>query len=76
MFLGNEPKYVENDPTASSKLQFASQIVASNPNYQSGLQQGGRFAELMQKWAMNLQFSITQEQNKQVGRIGVTPNER
>ena len=76
MFLGNEPKYVENDPTASSKLQFASQIVASNPNYQSGLKQGGRFAELMQKWAMNLQFSITQEQNKQVGRIGVTPNER
>lgn len=73
MFLGNEPKYVENDPTAATKLQFASQIVAGNPNYQQALQQGGRFAELMQKWAMNLQFSLTQEQNKQIGRIGVTP---
>lgn len=73
MFLGNEPDYVEMDPTAQTKLGFASQIVGGNPTYQQALQQGGRFGELMQKWAMNLQFSITQEQNKQVGAIGVKP---
>lgn len=74
MFLGNEPQYVEMDPTAQTKLRFGSQIVAANPNYQKALQMPGRFAELMQKWAMNLQFSITQEQNKQVGAIGVRPD--
>jgi hypothetical protein len=73
MFLGNEAEYVEMDPTAGTKLQFASQIVAANPNYQQAAQQGGRFAELLQKWVMNLQFSITQEQNKRVGAIGVQP---
>jgi hypothetical protein len=73
MFLGNEPQYVEMDPTAQSKLKFASQIVGANPNYQQGLQAGGRFAELLKKYSENLMFSITQEQNKQVGRIGVQP---
>lgn len=73
MFLGNEPQYVQMDPSAQGKLQFASQIVAANPNYQQAMQQGGRFADLMKKYAMNLQFSITQEQNKKVGAIGVKP---
>ena len=73
MFLGNEAKYVENDPAAKSKLQFATQIVQANPNYTAALQQGGRFAELMEKWSKNLQFSVTQAENSQVGRIGVTP---
>jgi len=73
MFLGNEAKYTENDPAAQQKLQFADQIVASNPNYQQAIQQGGRFAELLQKWIDNLKFSITQQNNKQIGRIGVQP---
>jgi hypothetical protein len=74
MFLGNEPQYVEMDPTAQTKLKYASQIVGANPNYQQALQtKGTRFAELMQKYVMNLQFSMTQEQNKQVGHIGVKP---
>lgn len=75
MFLGNPPQMVENDPTAQAKLQFASQIVGSNPNYQQALQQGERFAELMQLYVKNLSFSVTQEKNKQVGRIGVDPME-
>jgi hypothetical protein len=74
MFLGNEPKYVEMDPTANQKLKYAAQIVSANPNYQQALQQQGRFSELMQKYSMNLQFSLTQEQNKQVGAIGVKPS--
>ena len=73
MYLGNEAKYTENDPAAQQKLQFADQIVASNPNYQQAIQQGGRFAELLQKWIENLKFSMTQQNNKMIGRIGVQP---
>jgi hypothetical protein len=73
MFLGVERPYVENDPTAPQKLKFAQQIVGSNPTYQQALQQKGRFAELVEKWAKNLSFSVEQQQNKQIGRIGVKP---
>lgn len=73
MFLGNEARYVENDPTARAKLQFATQVIQTNPNYQQGLQQGGRFAELVQTYAANLQHSIQQQENAMVGRIGVQP---
>ena len=72
MFLGNEPQYVENDPAAGQKLQWAQQVVQANPNYAAALQQGGRFTQLMEKWVKNLMFSTQQQQNKQVGRIGVT----
>ena len=74
MRLGNEAQYVENDPSAAQKLQFATQIIGANPDYQQALQQGGRFGELLQKWAENLQFSLTQENNKQIGPIGVVPD--
>lgn len=73
MFLGNEARYVKDDPTAQTKLQYATQIVQQNPNYQQALQAGGRFAELMQNYMKNLQFSITQEANKMNGAIGVKP---
>ena len=73
MYLGNEVRYVENDPTAGAKMQYAQRIVQANPNYTAGLQQGGRFAELMDKYQKNLTFSVQQAQNRQVGRIGVQP---
>jgi len=73
MYLGNEARYVENDPTAGAKVQFATQIIQGNPQYTAALQQGGRFAELLQKWMQNLQHSVSQQENKQVGRIGVKP---
>jgi hypothetical protein len=74
MFLGNPAAMVENDPTAGAKLQFARQIVQQNPNYQQALaNQESRFAQLMQVYVQNLTFSVTQEQNKQIGRIGVNP---
>jgi hypothetical protein len=75
MFLGNEAQYVENDPTAGAKLKFANQILMSNPNYQQAFKQGGRFAELLKKWEENLQFSLTQQQNAQIGSIGVKPEQ-
>lgn len=74
MFLGNPPKMVQNDATAQAKLQFASQIVQANPFYQEALKQQGRFQELMQLYVENLTFSVTQDRNKQIGRIGVDPS--
>lgn len=73
MALGNEPQFVEMDPAAGAKLQYAQQIIAANPKYQEALRSDPRFMELIQKYAENLMFSQTQEQNKQVGRIGVQP---
>lgn len=76
MFLGNEPQYPENDPTAPAKLQHARQIIGANPNYQAAMQQQGRFAELATNYLKSLNFSVQQEENKQVGRIGVKPEVR
>lgn len=75
MYLGNVPKMVEMDPTAATKLQYSLEIVRKNPKYQQALRDDARFGKLMEGYAKNLQFSITQEKNKQVGRIGVDPAE-
>lgn len=73
MALGNEPQYQEKDPTANMKMQFLQQIVQGNPKYQEMLQGDERFAELMQKYNQALQFQVQQEQNAQIGKIGVSP---
>jgi hypothetical protein len=70
---GNEAQYADNDATAPMKMQFLQQIVANNPKYQQLMQQDVRFVELMGNYAKSLQLSIDQQQNKQVGRIGVKP---
>jgi hypothetical protein len=64
---------VEMDPTAQTKLEYTQQILQANPKYQEELQQDkeGVFAQLLEKYVMNLQMSLKQEENKQVGRIGV-----
>jgi hypothetical protein len=71
MALGNEAEYTENDATAPMKMQFLQQIVGNNPKYQEWLKSDQRFQELFQNYAKNLQMSVAQEQNKQVGRLGV-----
>jgi hypothetical protein len=71
MAAGNEAQYVENDPTAPMKLQFLNQIVANNPKYQQLMQQDERFRALLENYAKSLQMSVMQQQNAQVGRIGV-----
>lgn len=81
MFAGNPPDLVENDATAKAELDFAQQIIQTNPKYQQELQMGaggpngkpqpGSFAESVQKWMENRMFSVTQEKNKMVGRLGV-----
>lgn len=75
MFLGSEVKYSQNDPQASLKLKYATQIVQGNPHFMQAMQQEEtRFNQLMMKYVKSLQFSITEEQNKKVGAIGVKPD--
>lgn len=73
MMLGNEAQYVENDPTAQSKMQFLQDIMSKNPKAQQAQGQDPVFSALLQNYVKNLQMSVMQQQNKQVGRIGVTP---
>jgi len=73
MMLGNEANYVENDPTAQSKLQFMQDIISKNPKAQQQMQQDQHFRALLDNYVKNLQMSVMQQQNKQIGRTGVTP---
>ena len=73
MMLGMEPTYVENDPAAASKLQYAQDILSKNQKAQQAAQADPQFQALLQNYLQNLQMSVSQQQNKQVGRIGVTP---
>jgi hypothetical protein len=73
MMLGNEAQYVENDPQASSKLQFAQEILSKNPKAQQAAQGDRIFQILLQNYMKQLQFSVEQEKNKQIGRVGVSP---
>ena len=73
MALGNEANYTENDPTAAMKMQFMQQIIQGNPKYQEALQGDERFQALLENYGKNLQQSVSQEQNKMIGRTGVQP---
>lgn len=73
MMLGNEPLYRENDPTAQARLQYAQDVLAKNPKAQQASQQDQLFQALLQNYVKNLQMSIMQQQNAQIGRVGVTP---
>lgn len=73
--LGFEPTYQDasNDPTAPMKLQFLQNVMSSNPKVRQWMQQDERFKELLQNYAKNLQMGVDQQQNKQIGRMGVKP---
>lgn len=73
MMLGNEALYTENDPTAAMKLQYTEQIIKANPKAQQASQADPQFQQLLQNYVKNLQMSQSQQQNKQIGRIGVAP---
>jgi len=73
MILGNEPQYVENDPTAPTKMQYVQEIMQKNPVAAQQQQTNETFQMIFQNYVKNLQMSIMQQQNKQIGRIGVTP---
>jgi hypothetical protein len=73
MLVGNEALYQENDPAAQTKLQYAQQVMQSNQVAQKALQQDENFQALFQNYVKSLQMSVMQQQNAQIGRIGVTP---
>jgi hypothetical protein len=73
MLMGIEPQYVENDPAAGTKMQYFQEIAGKSPKVQQMAQGDQLTAALFQNYAKNLQMSIMQQQNKQIGRTGVTP---
>ena len=73
MMAGMEPQYVENDPAAKSKLQFAQDVMQKNPKAQQAAQGDQQFQALLKNYFQNLQMSVSQQENKTIGRIGVTP---
>jgi hypothetical protein len=73
MILGNEAQYVENDPTAQTKMQYVQDIMSKNPVAQQAAQTNPTFQMIFQNYIKNLQMSVSQQQNKQIGRIGVSP---
>ena len=73
MMLGNEATYVENDPTAQTKMMYLQDILQKNPKAQQSQQTDPVFQALISNYIKNLQMSVMQQQNKQIGRIGVTP---
>jgi hypothetical protein len=73
MLLGNEALYQANDPAAQTKLQYTQQVMQANPKAQAALQQDENFRALFENYVKSLQMSIMQQQNAQIGRIGVTP---
>jgi len=73
MMLGNEAQYVENDPAAPTKLQYIQDIMGKNQQAQQQMQQNPNFRAMLEHYIKNLQMSASQQQNKQIGRTGVTP---
>lgn len=73
MMLGNEAQYVENDPSAATKMQYLQDIMGKNPKAQQAMQSDPHFRAMLENYMKNLQMSISQQQNKQIGRTGVTP---
>ena len=71
MLLGNEAIYSENDPAAQTKMQFVQDIMSKNPKAQAALQQDENFKALFENYVKNIQMSLMQQQNAQIGRLGV-----
>jgi hypothetical protein len=73
MLAGMEPAYTESDPTAKRQLEYAQQIMQTNPKLQQALKSDPDFQKLAEKWAKNRTFSVQEQQNAVTGRIGVDP---
>ena len=73
MLMGNPPNLVEGDPSAATRLQLAQQILQQNQKAQQALQGDQIFQNAFQQYVQNLQMSVSQDENKQIGRTGVAP---
>ena len=78
MLQGFEAQLVDasNDPSAPTKLQYAQQIAQGNPKLQQAVQSDEHIAKLYENYLKNLQMGVSQQQNKQIGRYGVNPNQQ
>jgi hypothetical protein len=47
--------------------------MSKNPKAQGAMRQDEHFRALLDNYVKNLQMSASQQQNKQIGRTGVTP---
>jgi hypothetical protein len=61
------------DPAAKGRLDFGRQIIMANPKYRKMLVEDEHFRGLVEKYEQNLQFSVTQQENAVIGRLGVDP---
>lgn len=74
--LGLEATYVENDPTASKKLEYMQKLLQASERIQSAIGSSDETQEMFQNYTKNLEMSVSQEENKTIGRIGVTPQQQ
>jgi hypothetical protein len=54
-------------------MQYLQEIAGKSPKVQQSVQSDQMTQALFQNYQKNLQMSIMQQQNKQIGRTGVTP---
>jgi hypothetical protein len=73
MMAGMEAEYTENDPQAQAKIGAMQDIMQKNPKAQQAAKGDPVFQALLQNYSKNLQMSISQQQNAQIGRTGVSP---
>jgi hypothetical protein len=73
MMLGLEAQYTQMDPAAGVKMNALQEILQKNPKAQEQIKSDGVFQQLLNNYQKNLQMSISQEKNKEIGRTGVSP---
>lgn len=75
MANGIEAQYgdASNDPTAPTKMQIVQALTQQSPKIQQQLQQDQMFQSLMQNYVKHLEMGVMQQQNKAIGRSGVSP---
>jgi hypothetical protein len=54
-------------------MQYLQEILQKNPKAAQAAQGDRIFQILLENYSKNLQMSVEQQKNKQIGRIGVTP---
>jgi hypothetical protein len=54
-------------------MQYLQDIMGKNPKAQQAMQSDPHFRAMLENYMKNLQMSVSQQQNKQIGRTGVTP---
>lgn len=73
ILAGNEPMLSDasNDPAGPMKLQFAQQVMQTNPKLAQAAQSEPLTQERLKKYLQNLEQAAVQQENKKNGRLGV-----